>query len=76
MLGFPHERLDCGFPARGLPAGLFTLWALRLFSKSPLWLSTLLAFVPVAFWTAVAALIGCLLPAGAIEPFLWFAAAD
>jgi hypothetical protein len=58
----------------GLPAGLLTLCALWRFSRAPLWLTTLFAAVPAAFWTAVAALLGCLLPIEAIEPFLWFVA--
>ncbi|MFO0900913.1 MAG: hypothetical protein U0836_26080 [Pirellulales bacterium] len=58
----------------GLPAGLIALAAMRLMARPPWWVAGLLATVPLASWTTVAAFIGWLLPADALEPFLWFAA--
>lgn len=58
----------------GLPAGLISLAAMRLMARPPWWVAALLATVPLAFWTAVGAFIGWLLPDAALEPFLWFAA--
>jgi hypothetical protein len=58
----------------GLPAGLIALAAMRVMARPPWWLATLLATIPLAFWTAVAAFVGWLLPAEALEPFLWFVA--
>jgi len=58
----------------GLPAGLVALAAMRLMARPPWWLATLLAAIPLAFWTLVAAIVGWLLPAEAIAPFMWFAA--
>jgi hypothetical protein len=58
----------------GLPAGLVALAAMRLMARPPWWLATLLAAIPLAFWTLVAAIVGWLLPAETLAPFLWFAA--
>lgn len=50
----------------GIPAGLLTFVALRLVSRPPLWLTSLLVMVSAAFWTGAASILGFLLPAEAI----------
>jgi len=59
----------------GLPAGVLTLVALRMMAKPPLWLTAALTAAPIAFWTAVATVVGYLLSTDAAEALLWFVAA-
>ena len=58
----------------GVPAGLLSLAAVRLISRSPLWAAALVAVTAATVWTVLAGLVGQLLPAEVVEPFLWFAA--
>jgi hypothetical protein len=57
----------------GVPAGLLTLVAVRLISRSPLWAAALVAVMAGAIWTVLVGLVGLLLPAEVVEPFVWFA---